>query len=69
MGLLAARTVDEVVFGEADDLVLLGCRSLEGLNVRVEPTTRKLVDGRTSSAAAAARASNGPTRVASAEMG
>src|SRR5262249_20685399 len=30
------ETNDEVVFGEAGDLVLLGARSLEGLNVRVE---------------------------------
>ena len=38
------RTTDDVVFGEADDLVLLGTRSLEGLNLRVEPATRQLVD-------------------------
>jgi predicted aspartyl protease len=39
------RTTDDVVFGESGDLVLLGARSLEGLNLRVEPTTRQLVDG------------------------
>jgi hypothetical protein len=33
-----------VVFGEAGDLVLLGARTLEGLNFRVEPVTRQLVD-------------------------
>ena len=38
------RTTDDVVFGEPGDLVLLGARSLEGLNVRVEPATRQLVD-------------------------
>ena len=38
------RTVDEVVFGEAQDLVLLGARSLEGLNLRVEPAAKRLVD-------------------------
>lgn len=38
------RTTDDVVFGEPGDLVLLGGRSLEGLNVRVEPVTRQLVD-------------------------
>ena len=38
------RTVDEVVFGEAHDLVLLGARSLEGLNLRVEPAAKRLVD-------------------------
>ena len=37
-------TVDEVVFGEETDLVLLGARSLEGLNLRVEPATKRLVD-------------------------
>lgn len=38
------RTNDEVVFGEPGDLVRLGARSLEGLNVRVEPLTKSLVD-------------------------
>ena len=38
------RTSDEVVFGEAGDLVLLGARSLEGLNLRVEPVAKRLVD-------------------------
>jgi predicted aspartyl protease len=38
------RAADEVVFGEPGDLVLLGARSLEGLNLRVEPATKRLVD-------------------------
>ncbi|HET9777437.1 MAG TPA: hypothetical protein VFP77_12760 [Gemmatimonadaceae bacterium] len=38
------RAADEVVFGEPGDLVLLGARSLEGLNFRVEPLSRRLVD-------------------------
>jgi len=38
------ETNDEVVFGEPGDFVLLGARSLEGLNVRVEPVTKRLVD-------------------------
>ena len=38
------ETNDEVVFGEPGDLVLLGARSLEGLNLRVEPVTKRLVD-------------------------
>jgi predicted aspartyl protease len=37
-------TVDHVVFGEPDDLTLLGARSLEGLNLRVDPVLKKLVD-------------------------
>lgn len=37
-------TIDEVIFGEPNDLVLLGARSLEGLNLRVEPITKRLVD-------------------------
>jgi predicted aspartyl protease len=38
------RATDDVVFAEPGDLFLLGARTLEGLNVRVEPTTRQLVD-------------------------
>lgn len=47
-------TIDEVVFGEPGDLVLLGARSLEGLNLRVEPATKRLVDAGPAPAAAAA---------------
>jgi len=47
-------TVDEVVFGESHDLVLLGARSLEGLNLRIEPVTKRLVDAGPAPAAAAA---------------
>ena len=36
-------TTDEVVFGEAGDLQLLGARTLEGLNLRVDSRNRKLV--------------------------
>lgn len=36
-------TVDEVVFGEPGDLTLLGARTLEGLNLTIEPARRKLV--------------------------
>jgi predicted aspartyl protease len=46
-------TVDEVVFGEATDMVLLGARSLEGLNVRVDPIRKTLVDAGPAPAAAA----------------
>lgn len=37
-------TNDEVVFGEPGDLVLLGSRSLEGLNVLIDPVNRTFVD-------------------------
>ncbi len=37
-------TGDDVVFGEPGDLVLLGARSLEGLNLRVDPVIKQLVD-------------------------
>jgi hypothetical protein len=47
-------TIDEVVFGEPGDLVLLGARSLEGLNVRVDPIQKKLVDAGPAPAAVAA---------------
>lgn len=48
------RVGDEMVFGLPGDLTLLGARSLEGLNVRVEPVTRRLVDAGPAPAAAAA---------------
>lgn len=52
-------TVDEVVFGEPHDVVLLGARSLEGLNLRVEPSTRQLVDAGPAPAAVVAAVSAG----------
>ena len=48
------RTGDDVVFGEPGDLVLLGARTLEGLNLRVEPVTKRLEDAGPAPAAAAA---------------
>jgi clan AA aspartic protease len=39
-----ASTTDEVVFGEPGDLVLLGSRSLEGLNLVVDPIAKRLRD-------------------------
>ena len=36
-------TVDEVVFAEKGDLLLLGARTLEGLNLTVDPRRKKLV--------------------------
>ena len=39
-----ATTTDEVVFGEPGDLVLLGSRSLEGLNLKIDPVARQLTD-------------------------
>src|SRR5437660_3755351 len=36
-------TVDEVVFAEKGDLTLLGARSLEGLNLRVDSRHKKLL--------------------------
>ena len=47
------RTIDDVVFGETGDLVLLGARTLEGLNFRIEPVTKKLVDAGPAPAAVA----------------
>jgi predicted aspartyl protease len=48
------RTSDDVVFGEPGDLVLLGSRTLEGLNFRIEPVTKRLVDAGPAPAAVAA---------------
>ena len=36
-------TIDEVVFAEAGDLQLLGARTLEGLNLTIDPARRRLV--------------------------
>jgi predicted aspartyl protease len=36
-------TADEVVFGEPGDLTLLGARSLEGLNLKVDLVGKRLV--------------------------
>jgi predicted aspartyl protease len=36
-------TVDEVVFAEKGDLALLGARTLEGLNLTVDPRHKRLV--------------------------
>ena len=47
-------TTDDVVFGAPGDLVLLGARSLEGLNSRVDPRTKELVDSGPAPAASAA---------------
>ena len=51
----AAGTVtpDEVVFGEENDLTILGARTLEGLNVMVDPVGKRLVDSGPAPAAAA----------------
>ena len=36
-------TVDEVVFAEKGDLSLLGARTLEGLNLSIDPRRKRLV--------------------------
>ena len=48
------ETGDDVVFGESADLVILGARTLEGLNFRIDPVTKQLVDAGPAPAAAAA---------------
>jgi hypothetical protein len=60
----AGRTAtDDVVFGEPEDLVLLGARSLEGLNLRIEPREKRLVDaGPAPAAVAAASAFDGVSK-------
>jgi len=37
-------TIDDIVFAEPGDFVLLGVRSLEGLNLRVDVVGKRLVD-------------------------
>jgi clan AA aspartic protease len=48
------RAADDIVFGERGDLILLGARSLEGLNLRIELSTKRLVDAGPAPAAVAA---------------
>ncbi len=38
-------TIDEIVFAEKGDLLLLGARTLEGLNLTVDSARKKLVAG------------------------
>ena len=38
-----AETIDEVVFARRGDMQLLGARALEGLNLKVDSRTKKLV--------------------------
>ena len=40
-----ALTIDEVIFGQPGDLQILGARSLEGMNLRVDSRAKKLVAG------------------------
>jgi hypothetical protein len=44
---------DEIVFGQPNDLVQLGARSLEGMNLKVDLTGKRLVAGGPMMAAAA----------------
>jgi len=39
----ARFTIDELVFGEKGDLLLLGARTLEGLNLTIDPVRKKLI--------------------------
>ena len=48
------RTTDDVVFAEPADLTLLGARSLEGLNLRIDPVAKRLIDAGPAPAAVAA---------------
>ena len=38
------QTIDEVVFADEGDLPLLGARTMEGLNLMVDPVAKELVD-------------------------
>ena len=46
-------TADDIVFAEPGDSILLGARTLEGLNVRVDPLRKELIDAGPAPAAAA----------------
>jgi predicted aspartyl protease len=47
------RTIDTVVFGEPHDTLILGARSLDGLNLKVDTKLRRLVEAGPRIAAAA----------------
>jgi predicted aspartyl protease len=49
------QTWDEAVFAEPGDLILLGAHSLEGLNLRIDPVSKQLIDAGPAPAAATAR--------------
>ena len=38
-------TTDEVVFAQEGDPELLGARTMEGLNLRIDPCNKKLIEG------------------------
>jgi predicted aspartyl protease len=55
------ETCDEIVFGEPSDIVVLGARTLEGLNVKVDLVGKRLVPGGPIPVAAAALSSSRQT--------
>lgn len=57
-----AETTDEVVFAEPGDLLLLGCRALEGLNLRVDSRSKRLVAAGPVIAATAVKQHSGAPR-------
>lgn len=60
-------TVDEVVFAEKGDLLLLGARTLEGLNLVVDARRKKLVAAGPLPAAVSCRATCLPAEISSRE--
>lgn len=44
VNLAGNRTGDDIVFGQPGDMMLLGSRTLQGLNLRVDPVRKRLVD-------------------------
>lgn len=44
VNLVGNRTGDDIVFGQPGDMMLLGSRTLQGLNLRVDPVRKRLVD-------------------------
>lgn len=57
-----SETIDEVVFAEPGDLLLLGCRALEGLNLRVDSRAKRLVAAGPVIAATAVKPASGRPR-------
>ena len=54
--LAGIQTWDEVVFAGPGDLILLGAHTLEGLNLRIDPVNKRLIDAGPAPAATASEA-------------
>src|SRR5439155_19472678 len=57
---LGIQTWDQAAFAEPGDLILLGAHSLEGLNLRIDPVSKQLIDAGPAPAGVSSRRSGSP---------